>query len=145
MPRPIKPRIIGNLPNVSYFKPQGIPLALLEEVILNVEELEAIRLKDLEDLEQEKAAKKMNVSRGTFQRILNSARQKIADALINGKAIRIEGGYFEIKQTGKGFGYRKPKFCVCSVCGYAMEKVAAKPCSSLRCPKCGAIMIRKEI
>jgi predicted DNA-binding protein (UPF0251 family) len=81
---------------VTYFKPAGIPLRDLEEVCMSIEEAEAIRLKDLEGLEQEQGAEKMNVSRPTFQRILASARQKIADALLNGKAIRIGGGNFEI-------------------------------------------------
>jgi len=84
------------MPSVTFFKPAGIPLRDLEEVQLTVEEAEAIRLKDLEGLEQEEGAEKMNISRPTFQRVLYSARQKIADALLNGKAIRIEGGNFEI-------------------------------------------------
>jgi len=84
------------VPGVTYFKPAGIPLGSLEEVRLSLEEAEALRLKDLEGLEQEQGAEKMNVSRPTFQRILSSARKKMADALLNGKAIRIEGGNFEI-------------------------------------------------
>ena len=84
------------MPGVTYFKPAGIPLRALEEIILTVEEAEAIRLKDLEGLEQEEGAEKMNISRPTFQRVLASARQKIASALLNGKAIRIEGGNFEV-------------------------------------------------
>jgi predicted DNA-binding protein (UPF0251 family) len=81
---------------VTFFKPAGIPLRVLEEVRLTVEEAEAIRLKDMEGLEQEEGAEKMSISRPTFQRILSSARQKVAHALLNGKAIRIEGGNFEI-------------------------------------------------
>jgi predicted DNA-binding protein (UPF0251 family) len=96
MPRPFKCRRIGHLPEVTFFKPAGIPLRELEVVNLSYEEVEAIRLKDLEGLEQEPAAAKMNVSRPTFQRILSSARQKLADVLLNGKAVRIEGGNFEI-------------------------------------------------
>jgi len=96
MPRPIKWRRVAFIPEVNYFKPVRIPLRILEEVNLSVEEAEAIRLKDLEGLEQESCAEKMNVSRQTFQRVLASARQKIADALLNGKAIRIEGGNFEM-------------------------------------------------
>ena len=84
------------MPNVTYFKPAGIPLRALEEVQLSVEEAEAIRLKDLEGFEQEQAAERMNISRPTFQRVLASARQKIGEALLNGKAIRIEGGSFEM-------------------------------------------------
>lgn len=96
MSRPPKCRRVAFLPNVTYFKPAGIPLRVLEEVQLSVEEAEAIRLKDLEGLEQEQGAEKMNISRTTFQRVLASARQKMADALLNGKAIRIEGGNFEM-------------------------------------------------
>ena len=86
------------MPGVTYFKPAGIPMKYLEEVQLTVEELEAVRLKDLEGMEQEEGGKKMNVSRPTFQRILASARKKTADALLNGKAIRIEGGNYEMAQ-----------------------------------------------
>ena len=96
MPRPPKCRRVAFLPNVTRFKPAGIPLRILDEVILSVEEAEAIRLKDLEGLEQEEGAQRMNISRPTFQRVLASGRQKMADALLNGKAIRIEGGSFEM-------------------------------------------------
>jgi len=89
-------RRVGFIPQVNYFKPAGVPLASLQEVRLSIEEAEAIRLKDTEGLEQEECARKMNVSRTTFYRILSSARQKMADALLNGKAIRIEGGNFEM-------------------------------------------------
>lgn len=91
-------RRVSFVPPVTYFKPSGLPLTDLQEVRLLVEEAEAIRLKDLERLEQEECAQKMNVSRSTFSRVLDSARQKIADALLNGKAIRIEGGNFEMAE-----------------------------------------------
>jgi predicted DNA-binding protein (UPF0251 family) len=96
MPRPPKFRRVAYMPEVTYFKPAGIPLRALEEVVLSVEEVEALRLKDIEGLEQEQAAEKMNVSRPTFQRVLASARQKIADAILNGKAVNIKGGNFEM-------------------------------------------------
>jgi predicted DNA-binding protein (UPF0251 family) len=86
------------MPEVNFFKPAGMPMRALDEVNLTIEEAEAIRLKELEGLEQEAGAAKMNVSRPTFQRILASARQKMADALLNGKAIRIEGGNFTVSQ-----------------------------------------------
>jgi predicted DNA-binding protein (UPF0251 family) len=89
-------RRVTSIPAVSYFKPVGSPRRILEEVCLSVEEAEAIRLKDLEGLEQEKCAGKMNISRPTFCRVLGSARSKLADALLNGKAIKIEGGNFEM-------------------------------------------------
>ena len=99
MPRPPKCRRVAFLPNVTFFKPAGIPLRALQEVQLSVEEAEAIRLKDLEGLEQEEGAERMNISRSTFQRVLASARQKMADALLSGKAIRIEGGSFEMASS----------------------------------------------
>ncbi len=96
MPRPQKCRRVAYLPEVTYFKPAGIPLGALEEVVLSVEEAEALRLKDIEGLEQGEGAEKMNISRPTFQRVLASARQKIADAILNGKAVNIKGGNFEM-------------------------------------------------
>ena len=96
MSRPQKCRRVANIPEVTYFKPAGIPLWKLEETQLTIEEVEAIRLKDLEGLEQEESAYKMNISRPTFQRVLGSARQKIADAILNGKAISINGGNYEL-------------------------------------------------
>lgn len=77
-------------PDVIYFKPQGIPLRMLEEVVLRSDELEALKLYDVDGLEQTKAAEKMKISQPTFARILDSANKKIADALVKGKAIRIE-------------------------------------------------------
>lgn len=84
------------MPSVTYFKPAGIPLRVLKENRLSLEEMEAIRLRDLEHMEQEPCASKMNISRPTFQRILASARKKIADSLLSGKALRIEGGIYEL-------------------------------------------------
>ena len=96
MPRPQKCRRVAFLPQATYFKPSGVPLRVLDEIILHIEEAEAIRLKDLNGMEQEEAAEKMNISRPTFQRVLASARRKIADALLNSKAVRIDGGNFEM-------------------------------------------------
>jgi predicted DNA-binding protein (UPF0251 family)/DNA-directed RNA polymerase subunit RPC12/RpoP len=92
--RPTKWRKVEFIPNVQYFAPCNINSDTLEENILHIEELEAIRLRDIEGLEQEDCANKMEISRQTFQRILNAAREKVADSLINGKAIRIEGGNY---------------------------------------------------
>jgi len=105
-------RRVDFLPQVNYFKPAGMPMAQLQEVRLSIEEAEAIRLKDINSLEQEDCAKKMCVSRTTFARILVSARQKIADALLNGKAIRIEGGNYEMAvsrfRCGNGHEWEVP-------------------------------------
>lgn len=92
--RPTKWRKVGFIPNVQYFAPYDIDPGSMQENILRIEELEALRLKDLEGMEQESCAEQMEVSRQTFQRILSVARKKVADSLINGKAIRIEGGNY---------------------------------------------------
>lgn len=89
MPRPRLSRKIEFNPEITYFKPQGIPMRDLEVVELTTEELEAYRLRYINDLDQQEAAKKMHTSASTYQRILNLAYKKIADALINGKAIKI--------------------------------------------------------
>ena len=93
MVRPLKPRRVFFDPNVTYFKPRAVPLSMLEEVDLSIDELEALRLCDLKDLEQKEAAKKMKVSQSTLQRILTSARKKVAEALTEGKAIKIRKKY----------------------------------------------------
>ena len=90
MVRPQKPRKVSFDPNVTYFKPRAIPLSELEEINLKADELEALRLCDLKNLGQAVAAKKMKVSQSTLQRILASARKKVTEALIKGKAIRIK-------------------------------------------------------
>jgi predicted DNA-binding protein (UPF0251 family) len=100
------------MPESTYFKPRGIPLTMLEEVVLTVDEYEAIRLADLESLYQEQAAERMKVSRQTFGRIIESAHKKVAEALVKGKALKIEGGEFEMAAM------RKFK---CSDCQHAWE------------------------
>ena len=92
MPRPCKIRRVVGRPNSSYFKPAGIPKVNLEESVLAADEFEAVRLKDLLSLDQNDCAEKMNISQPTFHRLVLSARKKIADAIVNGKAIKIEGG-----------------------------------------------------
>ncbi|HQJ94413.1 MAG TPA: DUF134 domain-containing protein, partial [Syntrophorhabdaceae bacterium] len=99
MPRKRCKSNIGFLPHVTYFKPAGMRMTEIEEVILQHDELEAIRLKDLLGTPQEEAAKQMNVSQPTFHRLLLSAHEKIAHAIINGKALRIEGGNVNINET----------------------------------------------
>ena len=96
MPRPKKCRLVNEYPHIAYFKPRGIPLRHLKEVVLSVDEYEALRLADLDGMNQEEASRIMNVSRQTFGRILEKARRTIADALVNGKAICIEGGEFKM-------------------------------------------------
>jgi predicted DNA-binding protein (UPF0251 family) len=90
MTRPLKPRLIRFNPDVVYFKPRAVPLSVLKEVDLGIDELEALRLCDFKNLDQIEAAKKMKISQSTLQRLLESARKKIAEALIQGKAIKIQ-------------------------------------------------------
>jgi len=90
MPRPCKRRRVRGRPNSSYFKPAGIRIIELEESVLAMSEFEAIRLVDLNEIPQEKAAKQMQISQPTLSRVLKSARKKISDAIINGKAIKIQ-------------------------------------------------------
>lgn len=107
MPRPRIKRRVGFSPGVTYFKPAGVRVVELEEVVLTMDEFEAIRLKDLEGWEETKAAKQMGVSQPTFNRLVSLARKKIANALVNGKAIRVEGGNYQmIKPVRPGFGRR---------------------------------------
>lgn len=132
MARPTKWRKIENIPTVPCFIPSDKDIPELEKNILKLEELEAIRLKDLEGMEQEECALKMEISRPTFQRILISAREKIADSLINGKSILIEGGNFTLN------------ICPvkCSDCGKewmeSYENLDAIKSGDYICPNCGS-------
>ncbi len=99
MSRPCCCRRVAGVPRCALFKPAGVPAASLEKVVLKVDELEAIRLTDLEGLYQEEAASRMRVSRQTLARIVESARKKVAEALVQGKALQIEGGVVEMAQV----------------------------------------------
>ncbi len=108
MPRPFKIKHIGFEPDVTYFKPAGIPVKQLEKVELSMEELECIRLSDIENLSQADAASRMQIHQSTFQRTLARARSKVADALVNGRAIMIHGGSFSFdKSFRRGRGWRR--------------------------------------
>jgi predicted DNA-binding protein (UPF0251 family) len=126
MPRPPKFRRVTQTPGFTYFKPQGIPMSLLDEVVLTVDEFEALRLADLQAHSHEEAATKMKISRATFGRIIEKARQTLVEAIVNGKAIRIEGG-----------NYRKGKMCEfqCRSCNrrWQFSAVAAE---QKDCPRC---------
>ncbi len=107
MARPTFPRNVAFLPGITYFKPAGVRMVELEEVVLGHDELEAMRLKNLMGLSQQEAAGRMNISQPTFHRLLSSACEKVTDAIINGKALRIEGGNVSVLEgswpsCGKG-------------------------------------------
>jgi len=97
MPRPKCCRQIGVMPGKTCFHPEGAKPSSFEEVFLTLDEYEAIRLADLKGLYQEQAASQMNVSRQTFGRIIEAARRKVADVLVNGKILKIEGGSVSMK------------------------------------------------
>lgn len=144
MPRPRRHRFVEKKPEVTYFKPAGVRMKDLDDSVLTVDEFEAVRLKDLESMDQSLAAKKMGISQPTFHRLVLSARKKIADAIVNGKAIKIEGG--RIKMRGnfqRGFG-GPPTKCVCPKCGNEQEKTRGVRCIDVTCKKCGAKMIGEK-
>jgi predicted DNA-binding protein (UPF0251 family) len=124
MSRPRKRRRLHQLPKAAIFKPQGAPLEELEQITLLYEELEALRLADLEERHQAEAAAHMGVSRSTFQRIITAARRKVAQALVQGAALLVEGGTFQITsarwycadcqqqwELPHGRGQGPPEFC----------------------------------
>ena len=127
MVRPRKDRTVAFKPHVSYFKPRGIPMLALEEVKLTVDEREAVRLSDLLGLSHEEAGQRMGVSRATFGRIIQRARQVIADALIHGKAINVEGGNYQISDSARVFACRECNFRWDEPCGTGKPKC---------CPNC---------
>lgn len=135
MARPTKWRKIENVPTIPYFIPSEKDIAEVPENILKLEELEAIRLKDLEGFEQSECAEKMEVSRPTFQRILLSAREKIADSLVNGKIIHIDGGNFT----------RNICPVRCSDCGKewmeSYENMESIKNGEYSCPTCGSTKV----
>lgn len=135
MVRPKKDRIVRHNPDVVYFKPRGIPLMRLEEITLTVDECEAIRLADLESLSQEEAGKKMGISRATFGRIIQQARKNVADAIINGKAIRIEGGNYRIDMQKGGF--------LCKSCGKDCAETSENEGQN-ECPSCMEHEIKRQ-
>ena len=154
MPRPrILRRVFFN-PSVTYFKPAGVPLSELEESSIGFDEFEAIRLKDLEELDQKECAKKMKISQPTFNRLLTAARKKITNALVKGKAMKIEGGDFKMvtprRETGQGRGRMGgPQaagpggVCICPKCGHEEPQIRGQPCMNKKCPKCNSLMTRK--
>lgn len=127
MSRPRKCRWVEREPGVTYFKPQGVPLKNLEQVIITVDELEALRLSDLLNHSHEATAQQMKVSRPTVTRMLARAHRAIADALVNGKAIRIEGGDYILETC----------HTCCPSCGKPLEKPHRVP-SGTQCHSCEA-------
>ena len=132
-PRPFKNRIIRCKAENIYFKPQGIRGKFLQKIYLTCDEYEAIRLADLEGLSQEEAGREMDVSRQTFGRIIESARRKIADALINGKMIVITDKNAPV--TLKEIHY------ICDNCGHEWDDFISP---FIKCPECNSPVFFKR-
>jgi predicted DNA-binding protein (UPF0251 family) len=139
--RPVLDKIVNTVPLFVYYKPLGIPLNKLEEIVLTLEEIEALNLKDRKGLDQKDAAKEMGISRSTFQRLLKSARKKVITALVEGKALKFEGGNFiqnkDIIKTR----------CLKGTYHYLIKKEDLKEeaqeykLSKIKCPECGRRLI----
>lgn len=158
------PEDAGPAPEDAGFAPEDVRLA--------IDELEAMRLSFLEGLSQSEAAARMEIHQSTFQRALKKALEKITEALVNGKAIRIEGGDYKMPgRDGTGPGGKGPVYggrgdsrggrgngpgggkggrfggpdgnCVCPACGYETPHKPGVPCSQMKCEKCGTPMVRK--
>jgi uncharacterized protein len=136
MGRPQRTRTVEFLPRSVFFKPAGVPARELEHIVVQVDEIEALRLTDLLGLSQEQAAERLGVSRQTVGRVLDAARSKVTDALVNGKALAIEGGAYHVVQ---------PLFC--GRCGHRWMSPADRDGRSddtdgstveERCPACGS-------
>jgi len=137
LPRPVKPRCVREEPVHGIFKPHGVPLSMLEVVGLSVEELEAMRLADVEGLYHEDAAERMEVSRPTFHRILKEAHRKVAMALVEGKALGIEGGNYVLAGESRVFE--------CVECGHTREEPfgsGVRACEA-SCTECGGAVTRQ--
>jgi len=171
MVRPRKIKHIHFEPGVTYFKPRAVPLSELEEVEITLDELETLRLSNLENLNQIDAASKMKIHQSTFQRTLTRAREKVTEALVNGKAIKLHGGEYKMPRgdgtgplgqgpiAGKGRGQGAGRggrgrmggpsaagpggVCKCPECGHEQSHVRGQPCSGVECPKCKSLMTRK--
>lgn len=152
MVRPRKIKLVNFEPGVTYFKPRAVPLNQLEEVNMTIDEVETLRLTNLKKLSQADAANKMKIHQSTFQRTLTRAREKVTDALVNGKAIKIEGGDFKMP-SGDGTGPTQKEninrlsagpggICICNSCGFEEPHQRGTPCSSKNCPKCKSPMTR---
>jgi predicted DNA-binding protein (UPF0251 family) len=133
MPRPHCCRRVSGEPPSNFFKPRGIPLVKLEEVVLAVDELEALRLADKEGMYQDQAAEQMKISRATFGRIAEQARRKVAEALVEGKALRIEGGNFVMAEM---------RTFQCSNCRHTWQ-VPFGTGRPVECPNCHSREIRR--
>lgn len=143
MARPHKERRIEQLPTITHFKPAGIPLRNLEEeIIITYEEMEAIRLADVEQFDQGTSAEKMGISRPTFNRLVNKAHQKIAAALWRGTALRIEGGSFRMEHPHQ----KEVRYFLCKECSHewSVPHGTGQSGRDMNCPTCASSEIMRQ-
>lgn len=134
MARPVCCRRVGGQPKAVVFKPAGVPACELEQVTVTLDEFEALRLADLEGLYHGDAAQQMGISRPTFGRILESARRKIAEALVHGKKILIEGGVVAMSEM---------RTFICSACSHQWQLAHGTGCPQ-ECPSCKSTDIHRD-
>ncbi|OYT54645.1 MAG: hypothetical protein B6U72_02040 [Candidatus Altiarchaeales archaeon ex4484_2] len=137
MPRKGRPkclRIVKDKPKADYFKPRGVPLKNLDSVTLKLEEMEAMRLVDLKGFEHKKAAEEMKVSRRTLARDLKKGRKELVEALVEGKAIEIRGGFFATED----------RIFLCRECGHEWVSQPGKGRPD-GCPDCGEKDIQRRV
>ena len=165
--RPRKQRLVNFEHNARHFEPCGKSMDIANEVSITIDELETLRLSYIEKLNQSESAIRMQIHQSTFQRTLRKTLEKITDALVNGKTIRIKGGNYimpggdrtgplgqgamtgrGLRGAGRGQGGRRAGFagpegaCRCPSCGYEQPHQLGLPCNQTKCPKCGALMVR---
>lgn len=126
MPRPKNDRLVNRPPLFSEFKPTGAPGRMLPETVLSLDEFEAIRLADHSQFSHEEAAGEMNISRSTFSRLIEKARYKLAELLVAGKRLRIEGGNIHFKRN----------IIQCQDCGHMFNIDIEHPIEA--CPECNS-------
>jgi len=171
MVRPRGIRHVSSLPTITYYKPQGIQLSSIGEIVLTIEEFESLKLKDYLGKSENESSESMKISQPTFNRLYNNAKKKLIKAIVEGLAIKIEGGNYKMPNRdgtgprgmgqngnrrnfgagqGRGLGRNTQNFgigsggtCKCPNCDYEITHNIGNPCYTLKCPNCNVNLIRK--